>query len=147
MTKCVPPMCRSGQCFLKAAMAGVVGGACVATQAHAPARAPAPAPAPAPFQAPGLHGINRAHACPGSALHRGPTALHDSQAPGALVLNSGQCQEGKDRGIVAVVVDPYICRHLRPHQRAGVQFLYDCVMGAREANCFGAVLADDMGLG
>ena len=46
-----------------------------------------------------------------------------------------------------VVVDPYIGRHLRVHQREGVQFMYDCVMGMREAGRNGCILADDMGLG
>ena len=46
-----------------------------------------------------------------------------------------------------VVVDPYLCRHLRPHQREGVAFLYACVMGLREPSQRGAILADDMGLG
>ena len=49
--------------------------------------------------------------------------------------------------MVPVMVDPYLARHLRPHQREGVQFLYDCVMGAREPTRTGAILADDMGLG
>jgi len=39
------------------------------------------------------------------------------------------------------------CRHLRPHQRQGVKFLYECTMGLRDANRLGAILADDMGLG
>ncbi len=46
-----------------------------------------------------------------------------------------------------MVVDPYLSKHLRPHQRKGVQFLYECVMGLHEVGRFGAVLADDMGLG
>jgi SNF2 family DNA or RNA helicase len=49
--------------------------------------------------------------------------------------------------IVPVVVDPYIRRHLRPHQQEGVQFLYSCVTGLVEANRYGAILADEMGLG
>ena len=49
--------------------------------------------------------------------------------------------------VVSVVVDPYLCKHLRPHQREGVAFLYECVMGLREPGQQGAILADDMGLG
>lgn len=51
------------------------------------------------------------------------------------------------QGVTPVVVDPFLGRHLRPHQREGLQFLFECVMGLREAGRFGAVLADDMGLG
>ena len=50
-----------------------------------------------------------------------------------------------------VVVPPLLAQFLRPHQREGVQFLYDCVAGLREyAHDYsgqGAILADDMGLG
>ncbi|CAM9643718.1 unnamed protein product, partial [Chrysoparadoxa australica] len=44
-------------------------------------------------------------------------------------------------------VDPKICKWLRPHQREGVQFVFDCLMGLREYDGFGCILADDMGLG
>ena len=45
-----------------------------------------------------------------------------------------------------VVVDPYIALCLRPHQREGVKFLYECVMGIRneentQAEFTGAILA------
>lgn len=33
--------------------------------------------------------------------------------------------------LVDVVVDPYLTAHLRPHQRDGLLFLYECVMGMR----------------
>ena len=36
---------------------------------------------------------------------------------------------------------------LREHQRQGVQFVFDCLMGLRDYNGCGCILADDMGLG
>ena len=36
--------------------------------------------------------------------------------------------------VTDVVVDPYLARHLKQHQREGVSFMYDCVMGMREQN-------------
>jgi SNF2 family DNA or RNA helicase len=45
------------------------------------------------------------------------------------------------------VVDPYLGRHLRPHQREGVAFMYECVMGLKAPEHLGCVLADEMGLG
>ena len=51
------------------------------------------------------------------------------------------------RPLVDVVVDPHLSRHLRPHQRDGVIFLYQCVMGFHLEMGRGAVLADQMGLG
>jgi DNA repair and recombination protein RAD54B len=45
------------------------------------------------------------------------------------------------------VVDPYLGRHLRPHQREGVAFMYECVMGLKSAEHLGCILADEMGLG
>jgi hypothetical protein len=40
-------------------------------------------------------------------------------------------------------------RTLRPHQKIGVQFMFDCVMGlnGKTFNGRGCILADDMGLG
>ena len=47
-----------------------------------------------------------------------------------------------------VVVDPRLGTRLRPHQREGVTFLYECVMGWRSNGAMlGAILADDMGMG
>ena len=44
-------------------------------------------------------------------------------------------------------VPPVLAKWLRPHQREGVQFMYECVMGMRSFNGNGCILADDMGLG
>uniref|UniRef100_A0A672G4P3 RAD54 homolog B n=1 Tax=Salarias fasciatus TaxID=181472 RepID=A0A672G4P3_SALFA len=49
--------------------------------------------------------------------------------------------------LVDVVVDPHLTTHLRPHQRDGLLFLYECVMGMRVVGRYGAILADEMGLG
>jgi DNA repair and recombination protein RAD54B len=43
--------------------------------------------------------------------------------------------------VVDVVVDPHVSRLLRPHQRLGVTFLYECVMGMRAYTGEGVVLA------
>uniref|UniRef100_A0A8C9EK16 RAD54 homolog B n=1 Tax=Pavo cristatus TaxID=9049 RepID=A0A8C9EK16_PAVCR len=61
---------------------------------------------------------------------------------------SHQCMFNKaGLPVVDVVVDPYIANNLRPHQREGIVFLYECVMGMRVSGRFGAILADEMGLG
>ena len=46
--------------------------------------------------------------------------------------------------MVDVVVDPYIASVLRPHQREGVKFMYECVMGMKNIGGTGAILADEM---
>jgi DNA repair and recombination RAD54-like protein len=46
-----------------------------------------------------------------------------------------------------VFVPPVLAKWLRPHQREGVQFMYDCVMDLKEFDGNGCILADDMGLG
>ncbi|KAJ1461318.1 P-loop containing nucleoside triphosphate hydrolase protein, partial [Pelagophyceae sp. CCMP2097] len=43
-------------------------------------------------------------------------------------------------------VPALLCQFLRPHQRSGVQFVYDSVTGRRHGG-YGCILADDMGLG
>ncbi|KAL4984653.1 SNF2 family N-terminal domain-containing protein [Aspergillus falconensis] len=75
-----------------------------------------------------------------------PTPRHDPKQPGALILKRPSSAP-KGKRIVDVVVDPILGKHLRPHQREGVKFLYECVMGMRSFNGEGAILADDMGLG
>ncbi|KAJ5284834.1 hypothetical protein N7524_000140 [Penicillium chrysogenum] len=71
---------------------------------------------------------------------------HDPKAVGALVMPRPKSVP-KGRQVVDVVVDPLLAKNLRPHQREGVKFLYECVMGMRSFNGEGAILADDMGLG
>ncbi|KAN0114822.1 SNF2 family N-terminal domain containing protein [Hyaloscypha variabilis] len=76
----------------------------------------------------------------------GPTPRHNPHAEGALVMKRPRdCPKGKE--IVDVVLDPFLGQHLREHQRAGVKFMYECVMGMRDFNGQGAILADEMGLG
>jgi len=43
--------------------------------------------------------------------------------------------------LVDVVVDPHLSAHLRPHQRKGVAFLYQCVLGMKDYAGKGAILA------
>ncbi|KAF2349059.1 SNF2-related N-terminal domain [Trinorchestia longiramus] len=81
-------------------------------------------------------------------------ALHDPDAPGALVLFTppelSQHQKltlDGSKQQVHVVVDPLLCEVLRPHQREGVAFMYDCVTGVRIPGSFGCIMADEMGLG
>jgi DNA repair and recombination protein RAD54B len=75
-----------------------------------------------------------------------PIPRHDPNSPGALVMKRPESVP-KDKVIVDVVVDPILTKHLRDHQREGVKFLYECVMGLRDFNGEGAILADEMGLG
>eukprot|EP00118_Oscarella_pearsei_P020799 m.229567 g.229567 ORF g.229567 m.229567 type:complete len:886 (+) comp40045_c0_seq52:113-2770(+) len=78
--------------------------------------------------------------------------LFDPKASDALVMpqpNQHHQWEFNKGGfpVVDVVVDPHIGKQLRPHQREGVLFLYECVMGMRSVSGQGAILADEMGLG
>ncbi len=41
---------------------------------------------------------------------------------------------------VAVVVDPVLCAVLRPHQREGVKFMFDCVTGVRIPGYHGCIM-------
>ncbi|KAI9849167.1 MAG: helicase [Sclerophora amabilis] len=75
-----------------------------------------------------------------------PLPRHDPTRPGALVMKRPDSVSlGKQ--IVDVVVDPVLSQHLREHQREGVKFMYECVMGLRPFEGQGAILADEMGLG
>ena len=68
--------------------------------------------------------------------------LHDPSKHNALVLDQGIPHQR-----CPIVVSPFLCDYLRPHQREGVQFLYNCVTGNGNFNGNGCILADEMGLG
>ncbi|KOB73773.1 Steroid receptor-interacting snf2 domain protein [Operophtera brumata] len=81
-------------------------------------------------------------------------ALHDPDEPNALVLyrppdipEHDKMKMKPEEIRVAVVVDPVLGNVLRPHQREGVKFMYDCVNGTQIENTYGCIMADDMGLG
>ncbi|XP_041064805.1 DNA repair and recombination protein RAD54-like isoform X1 [Carcharodon carcharias] len=81
-------------------------------------------------------------------------SLHDPYEEGALVLFDppplsvhDQLKADKEKLPVHVVVDPILSSVLRPHQREGVKFMWDCVTGRRIADGFGCIMADEMGLG
>ncbi|EPZ35633.1 Helicase, superfamily 1/2, ATP-binding domain-containing protein [Rozella allomycis CSF55] len=79
-------------------------------------------------------------------------ARHDPNCSEALVMKRPSLGDsikinGKDVSIIDVVVDPYLAKNLRPHQKDGVSFLYECVLGLKGFNGHGAILADEMGLG
>jgi DNA repair and recombination RAD54-like protein len=84
----------------------------------------------------------------------GRQPLHDPDDEGALVLYRPPELTEHDRlkgdlqtHPVAVVVDPILSKVLRPHQREGVKFMYDCVTGVKIENHHGCIMADEMGLG
>ncbi|KAL3271526.1 hypothetical protein HHI36_022003 [Cryptolaemus montrouzieri] len=80
-------------------------------------------------------------------------ALYDPLSPNALVLYSPpeltEHEKLKNDAdiLVHVVVDPLLGNILRPHQREGVKFMYDCVTGVQIPGSFGCIMADEMGLG
>lgn len=45
---------------------------------------------------------------------------------------------------VHVVVDPMLSKVLRPHQREGVKFMYDCVTGVTIPGSYGSIMADEV---
>lgn len=61
----------------------------------------------------------------------------------SVVREAGLEAYGRESQYVPAV----LAKWLRPHQREGVKFMYECVMGMRDFNGHGCILADDMGLG
>lgn len=81
-------------------------------------------------------------------------ALHDPLACNALVLYTPPEEQtkttqhtlllgDKSKVLVHVVVDPVVGNILRPHQREGVKFMYDCVTGAK-GDFQGCIMADEV---
>jgi len=74
-----------------------------------------------------------------------PLADVEESPANRLVLWSPAADETEGR--LQVVVEPTLTSVLREHQRIGVQFLFDCLMGIKTFDGCGCILADDMGLG
>ncbi|WAR23728.1 RAD54-like protein [Mya arenaria] len=77
--------------------------------------------------------------------------LHDPFEDGALVLYippelsaHDQLKLESEKCPVHVVVDPLLTKVLRPHQREGVKFMYDCVTGIQIPDNYGCIMADEM---
>lgn len=75
-----------------------------------------------------------------------PTPRHSTTDPQAIVMKR-PTEIPRGKRLVDVVVDPLLAKNLREHQREGVKFMYECVMGMRNFEGQGAILADEMGLG
>ncbi|CAL7937848.1 unnamed protein product [Xylocopa violacea] len=80
--------------------------------------------------------------------------LHDPDEANALIVYSPPELSEHEKlkvdlcnQLVHVVVDPLLCNILRPHQREGVKFMYECVTGKRIEGAYGCIMADEMGLG
>jgi len=82
-------------------------------------------------------------------------AMFDINRPDALVYpRPPACHSLHTERLVDVVLDPFISKHLRQHQRDGVLFLYANLLGFKNVQMDsenfvinGAILADEMGLG
>lgn len=46
-----------------------------------------------------------------------------------------------------VLLDPLLNQRMKPHQKEGLVFLYNCINGLTENHGNGCILADEMGLG
>jgi DNA repair and recombination protein RAD54 and RAD54-like protein len=78
-------------------------------------------------------------------------ALHDPNVCNALVLftppelsEHDRLKVDNSKIKVHVVVDPVLGNILRPHQREGVKFMYECVTGVK-GEFKGCIMADEMG--
>lgn len=105
---------------------------------------------PIPDYVPDTHG----NKCLGMRRTFVRRALHDPCACNALVLYTppeeqlkqtehSKLLQDKTKVLVHVVVDPVVGNILRPHQREGVRFMYDCVTGAK-GEFHGCIMADEV---
>ncbi|XP_024941965.1 DNA repair and recombination protein RAD54-like isoform X2 [Cephus cinctus] len=106
-----------------------------------------------PFKIP-IPGYRLSGRALGTKLSGPRRACHDPNEANALIVYTPPEVSEHDRlkldeskQLVHVVVDPLLCDILRPHQREGVKFMYECVTGKRIENAYGCIMADEMGLG
>uniref|UniRef100_A0AAY4DKP1 RAD54 homolog B n=1 Tax=Denticeps clupeoides TaxID=299321 RepID=A0AAY4DKP1_9TELE len=123
-------------------------GRCFTDVGMVPTDAPVVRPAAKPFSQPAAKSGGTKLAKKGREIQ----PRHDPHVTGALVMprpaaNHQWLYNKAGLPLVDVVVDPHLTKKLRPHQREGVVFLYECIMGMRLTGHCGAILADEMGLG
>ncbi len=70
-----------------------------------------------------------------NVINQGRKPEDESPPPEPLVL-----WEDPDGSGAKVEVEPMLCRWLRPHQREGVKFVFECVCGLRKFDGQGATL-------
>lgn len=75
------------------------------------------------------------------AIIEAPASVAVDAPPPLVLWQSEEDPEWK------IVVPEIVGKWLRPHQREGVQFMFDCVSQIRGFDGMGCILADDMGLG
>lgn len=94
-------------------------------------------------RAPGQAGVNAEakYATP-EVVVEDLSPLENTPEENGFLLPSSSIHDAK-----SVVVDPILTKVLRPHQKEGLLFMYECVMGFKSPEYSGALLADEMGLG
>lgn len=106
-----------------------------------------------PFKCPLVDYVPDSHGnrCLGLKRNTFRRALHDPNACNALVLYTppdysqhDKLTLDKTKILVHVVVDPVVGNILRPHQRDGVRFMFECVTGAK-GDFQGCIMADEVG--
>ncbi|GAA6045127.1 hypothetical protein NBRC10513_007525 [Rhodotorula toruloides] len=112
---------------------------------------PALLPPPAKFKSPAFVKQPVAQTTPLKEQAKKGGPRFDPEREGAVVMRRPDEQHQKQYNtknlpVVDVVIDPILGDKLRDHQKEGVAFMYECVMGMRTAGQ-GCILADDMGLG
>ena len=55
--------------------------------------------------------------------------------------------DSKGNTTAPVILDPSLAQKLKPHQKEGLLFLYNCINGLTPNSGTGCILADEMGLG
>ncbi|GAA6021991.1 hypothetical protein JCM10207_002399 [Rhodosporidiobolus poonsookiae] len=156
-----PPTSSTGKAFKPPSLAKATNPLAVRVAARAASEVPQPAPAPSTVKAqsfflPGGVGSGAASKLNSpvpsanfAGRRSGPK--HDPTKEGALVMRRPDPEHERQYNkkgfpVVDVVIDPILSDKLRDHQKEGVIFMYECVMGMRTAGQ-GCILADDMGLG
>lgn len=57
---------------------------------------------------------------------------------GSYVLTPDRSE---DRRIVPCFIDPFLANQMRPHQKEGVKFMFDCICGFKGPEINGCILA------
>ena len=73
--------------------------------------------------------------------------LHPSLCAPLVLFDPGPIEGRQSSPLTKVTADPILAEKLRPHQREGVKFMFNCLSGMRQPGHHGCINSDGMGLG
>ena len=71
----------------------------------------------------------------------GKSSKSDLEIPKEIPLNAYMLTPDNDKNIIPIFIDIFLNNQMRPHQKEGVKFMFECICGFRGSDIDGCILA------